>query len=106
MATDLTQELTGPELEEYLASRFPTIPTTSSEMNTVLTAAFDAEWFREQFADILADVSVGDRDRDKATAINMMEGFELAINDWLSYHEDAIKSYRELHSRFLGMNRD
>ena len=103
MATDNTVQLTGKELEEYLASRFP---TTSPEMNTVLTAAFDAEWFREQFADILADVSVGDRDRDKATAINMMEGFEMAINDWLVYHEDAIKSYRALHAKFLGIDRD
>ena len=103
MTTDNTVQLTGDELKEYLATRFP---TTSPEMNTVLTAAFDAEWFREQFADILADVSVGDRDRDKATAVNMMEGFELAINDWLSYHEDAIKSYRELHARFLNINCD
>ena len=105
MATDLTQELTGDELKEYLATRFP---TQSKEMttDTILTAAFDAEWFREQFADILADVSVGDRDRDKATAVNMMEGFELAINDWLSYHEEACQSYRELHAKFLGIDRD
>ena len=103
MATDNTVQLTGPELEEYLATRFP---TTSPKMNTVLTTAFDAEWFREQFSDILSDVAVGDLDRDKATAENMMEGFELAINDWLSYHEDACKSYRELHARFLGIARD
>ena len=105
MATELTQQLTGPELEEYLATRFP---AKSPEMttDTILTAAFDAEWFREQFADILADVSVGDADRDKATAENMMEGFELAINDWLCYHEDACKSYRALHAKFLGISCD
>ena len=103
MTTDNTVQLTGTELEEYLAKRFP---TTSPEMNTAPTAAFDAEWFRVQFADILTDVAVGDPDRDKATAVNMMEGFELAINDWLVYHEDALKSYRELHARFLGINRD
>ena len=105
MATDNTVQLTGEELEEYIATRFPnqSKPMTT---DTILTAAFDAEWFREQFADILADVSVGDRDRDKATAENMMEGFELAINDWLSYHEDACRSYRELHAKFLGIDRD
>ncbi len=105
MATENTVQLTGKELEEYIAKRFPTEsePVTAE---TILTAAFDAEWFREQFADILADVSVGDRDRDKVTAINMMQGFELAICDWLTYHEDASKSYRELHAKFLGIDRD
>ena len=105
MATDNTVQLTGEELKEYIATRFPNQPKPMTT-DTILTAAFDAEWFREQFADILADVSVGDRDRDKATAENMMEGFELAINDWLCYHEEACQSYRELHSRFLGINRD
>ncbi len=104
MATELTQQLTGPELEEYLATRFPTESKTMTT-DAILTAAFDAEWFREQFADILADVSVGDVDRDKATAENMMEGFELAINDWLCYHEDSCRSYRELHAKFLQIDR-
>ena len=105
MATDNTVQLTGEELKEYIATRFPT-ESKPMTTDTILTAAFDAEFFRQQFADILADVSVGDVDRDKATAENMMEGFELAINDWLCYHEDACKSYRELHAKFLGINRD
>ncbi len=72
---------------------------------TITTTAFDAEWFRQQFADILSDAAVGDPDRDKATAENMMEGFEMAINDWLCYHEAACQSYCELHARFLGIDR-
>ena len=55
MTTDNTVQLTGEELKEYIATRFPT-QSKPMTTDTILTAAFDAEWFREQFADILADV--------------------------------------------------
>ena len=60
-----------------------------------------AEVYRQLFADILADVGTGEPKRDLDTAIAIMEGFELALIDWMKYHEDAAKSYRELHGRFL-----
>ena len=60
-----------------------------------------AEVYRRLFADILADVGTGEPQRDSDTAVSIMEGFELAIIDWMKYHEEAIKSYRDLHGRFL-----
>ena len=60
-----------------------------------------AEFYRLQFGDILADVGSGIPQRDFDTAVAIMEGFELALIDWMKYHEDAAKSYRDLHGRFL-----
>ena len=60
-----------------------------------------AEVYRHDFGDILADVATGEPKRDLQTAIAIMEGFELALIDWMKYHEDAAKSYRDLHGRFL-----
>lgn len=60
-----------------------------------------ADFYRHHFGDILADVATGEPKRDLATAIAIMEGFELALIDWMKYHEDAAKSYRDLHGRFL-----
>jgi len=59
------------------------------------------EYYANMFGDILADVGTGDSKTDKASAINIMAGFEQAIIDWMKYHEDAAKSYREIHGRFL-----
>ena len=58
-------------------------------------------YYANLFGDILADVGTGDSKADRASAINIMAGFEQAIIDWMEYHEDAAKSYRELHGRFL-----
>ena len=102
MATDNNVQLTGKALEEYLASRFPvTPPTAEPELNT-----FSAEWFADQFADILCEVATGIPERDRQTAQNLMEGFELAIDQWLVYHEEMSLSYKSLHAQFLGINRD
>ena len=60
-----------------------------------------ANYYRQLFSDILADVGTGEPKRDADTAVAIMEGFELAIIDWMKYHEQAIKSYRDLHGRFL-----
>ncbi len=98
MATDNTVQLTGTELEEYIANRFPKEATK--------TEAYSAEYFADMFADILADVGCGIPAQDKQTADNLMEGFELAIDQWLTYHEEVARSYKTLHARFLGMNRD
>ena len=60
-----------------------------------------AEVYRRLFSDILADVATGEPKRDSDTAVAIMEGFELAIIDWMKYHEESIRSYRDLHGRFL-----
>jgi hypothetical protein len=60
-----------------------------------------SEYYAELFGDILADVGTGSPEQDRTAAINIMEGFELALIEWMKYHEDAAKSYRELHGRFL-----
>ncbi len=60
-----------------------------------------ADVYRRLFSDILADVATGEPKRDSDTAVAIMEGFELAIIDWMKYHEEAIRSYRDLHGRFL-----
>ena len=73
--------------------------TTSNEYGTV-------EFYESVFSDILADVGTGIKDRDEETAIAMLQGFERAIMSWMSYHEESITSYRNLHARFLGINRD
>ena len=59
------------------------------------------DFYRHHFGDILADVATGEPKRDLDTAVAIMQGFELAIIDWMKYHEDSVKSYRDLHSRFL-----
>ncbi len=61
------------------------------------------QFYAELFADVLADVGTGLRQRDEETAKAIMAGFELAIMDWPSHHENCIKSYRDLHALFLGI---
>tara|TARA_Y100000817_G_scaffold296975_1_gene272937 strand:- start:1237 stop:1527 length:291 start_codon:yes stop_codon:yes gene_type:complete len=63
------------------------------------------EFYEELFADIMADVGTGLPERDEEVAEAMMAGFEKALIGWLNYHETCIKSYKELHARFLGISR-
>ena len=56
-----------------------------------------ADCYRYMFADILADVASGESNRDHNTSIAIMEGFELALIDWMKYHEDAAKSLSLIH---------
>ena len=72
--------------------------TTSNQYGSV-------DHFQTVFADILAEVGTGIPERDAEIAVNMLEGFEKAIMDWMTYHEECIKSYRDLHARFLGIDR-
>ena len=64
-------------------------------------------YYQECFADILSEVGIGDVPGHDAegTAANIIEGFELAVNDWLCYHEDCCKNYRDLHAKFLMISR-
>ena len=64
------------------------------------------QFYAELFSDIMADVGTGIRQRDEQVALAMMQGFQLAIEQWLSYHEDCARSYQDLHRRFMGIYRD
>ena len=59
------------------------------------------EYYKQYFSDIIADVATGDAAKDAATTLALLQGFEQAIFEWMNYHEDAVKNYRELHRRFL-----
>ena len=59
------------------------------------------EYYAELFGDIIADAATGETDKDRQTAVNLLQGFEKAICDWMKYHEDAVTRYKELHGRFL-----
>ena len=56
--------------------------------------------YKTLFADILADVCPESPDCDETVA-NMLEGFECAIIEWMAYHEDCQKKFREIHGRFM-----
>ena len=64
------------------------------------------EFYATLFSDIMADVGSGIKERDAETALAMMQGFELAISQWMTYHDECIKSYQQLHARFLGIHRE
>jgi len=53
------------------------------------------EYFSDLFSDIIADLET------EGNIVNVMAGFESAINSWLEYHELSSSRYRELHRRFL-----
>jgi hypothetical protein len=59
------------------------------------------EYYKEYFSDCIGDAATGDPTADAATTIALLQGFEQAIIEWMTYHEDAVKQYRELHRRFL-----
>jgi len=53
------------------------------------------EFYQEQFADVLADV---DSERPEyADAI--VQGFLLAVDDWLNYHQAQANAYAQLRQR-------
>jgi len=53
------------------------------------------EFYAEGFAEYLADV---DADNPAATE-NLVTGFLIAIEDWLSYHTKQADEYSRLHKR-------
>jgi len=54
-----------------------------------------AAYYREQFADILADVQA-DRPHDGDAVV---EGFILAIQDWRDYHSNQVDEYNRIEQR-------
>ena len=60
------------------------------------------EYYREYFADIIADVGTYDEiERNRVTMANVIEGFKQAIQEWMVYHDTSARSYRELLNMFV-----
>ena len=57
------------------------------------------ENYTKLFSDILCEV--GDDDCSDETIANIFAGFENAIIELMSYHDDALKRYRKLHGAFM-----
>ena len=53
------------------------------------------EFYAEGFADYLSDVDAD----NPATVDNLVEGFLLAVGDWLDYHQKQADAYTELRER-------
>ena len=53
------------------------------------------EFYAEGFADYLADVDAD----NPATVDNLVEGFLVAVGDWLDYHQKQADAYKELRER-------
>ena len=66
--------------------------TKPAEYNSV-------ENYKRLFMDIIAEV--GDESTGDETIYNIFAGFEAAIIDWMSYHDDATKRLRKLHACFM-----
>ena len=66
--------------------------TETPEYNSV-------ENYKRLFMDIIAEV--GDDCTTDETIYNIYAGFEAAIIDWMSYHDDATKRLRKLHASFM-----
>ena len=58
-------------------------------------------YYKEMFADILGDLATGRDVEDEETMCNILEGFELAIFEWLKYYEDSARRFKTLHARYL-----
>ena len=59
------------------------------------------EHYTEMFADILADVATGDKEKDERTIANILAGFEQAIFDWMEYLDESRRRFRDIHGRFM-----
>tara|TARA_Y100000401_G_scaffold112873_1_gene112831 strand:- start:423 stop:656 length:234 start_codon:yes stop_codon:yes gene_type:complete len=57
------------------------------------------EYYKNYFSDIIGDA--GDDDDNFARADAIMEGFNLAIEDWMKWHRNAAKNFQHLQDRLL-----
>lgn len=58
------------------------------------------EYYENMFADILADVGIGNSAQDEITSINILIAFERAMQSWLDYHQQTANSYTKLLENF------
>ena len=54
-----------------------------------------ADFYAEQFSDLLADVDAHDPD----TTNNLIEGFYRAIDSWFEYHDEQARAYADIRKR-------
>lgn len=54
------------------------------------------EYYENMFADILADVGTGNSAQNDIASINILLGFERAVQGWLDYHQQSATSYIKL----------
>ena len=54
-----------------------------------------ADFYAEQFSDLLADVDAQDPD----TTNNLIEGFYRAIDSWFEYHDEQARAYADIRKR-------
>ena len=69
------------------------------------------QYYADCFSDIIGDIGDVDVDQLESTASaiesdyekadKIMKGFELAINSWLMYHQNAAQSFQHLQDKFL-----
>ena len=65
------------------------------------------EYYRDYFADIIADVAqYDDIERNRVTMANIMDGFREAVQEWMVYHDTSAASYRELMEMFNKSHHD
>ena len=61
-----------------------------------------AEYYASHFSDILADTATEQSAAGNRTAVvNIIGGFQMAIESWLEYHEAAVTSYKELRDGII-----
>jgi len=54
-----------------------------------------ADFYAEQFSDLLADVDAQNPDTTK----NLIEGFYRAIDSWFEYHDEQARAYADIRKR-------
>ena len=54
-----------------------------------------ADFYAEQFSDLLADVDA----ENPATADALIEGFYRAIDSWFDYHDAQARTYADIRKR-------
>ena len=54
-----------------------------------------ADFYAEQFSDLLADVDA----ENPATADALIEGFYRAIDSWFEYHDAQARAYADIRKR-------
>jgi len=54
-----------------------------------------AEYYKEQFMDFMADAQADTPEYGN----NLIQGFILALDDWLNYHQEQVYEYERLRER-------
>ena len=58
------------------------------------------DYYKEHFSDFLADAGTGIAN-DTETAMNLLQAFREAVQDWIDYHEHCAQTYTTLMHAFL-----